>query len=449
MPSQGYPTPPLVGGTTARAQVLEGYVFQSGIYDPEFSKILTYKFPQYYMCALLDKLGADSPTAQTVFGWAIQDRTRKGGSVTSLTNGTTATTTIVTNIASDAANGNKGYFVIGDVLRFESGELGRVTAVGESSLFQTIDVVRVLGGNWSTTLVNTNFVFGHVSTQFAEGSAGPEGRLFLPVEDYNRTQILKRGYKLSGTEFTNRTLLGDGSAWYFTVEDIIEKEFARDREGIVMFGEKNTTASTINSTRGILSWVLAEGVINTYASAAGVSESDLFDHIQDLLPQGGSAEYLVLCGSTFLAKAQKALKDYAIQGALSYGSFGKNMAGLDFAGFKFLGKTVYFAYYELFDDAAMVPYTGTPSSTKINFSDFSLWLDLGSTNAGEKLIKLRYKALAGESRKYIKKIIPGMMSPSATGFAANSNDSFELQWLSEIGVEVHLANRMGVLRSNS
>jgi hypothetical protein len=403
------------------------------------------------MTALLDKLGADAPVSQTVFSWSIQDRTRKGGSVTSLSNGTTATVTIVTNIASDAANGNKGYFIIGDVIRFESGELGRVTAVGESSLFQTIDVVRVLGGNWSTTLVNTNFVFGHIATQFAEGSAGPEGRLFLPVEDYNRTQILKRGYKVTGTEFTNRTILGDGSAWYFTVEDIIEKEFARDREGVVMFGEKNTTASTTNSTRGILSWATAEGVINTYASAAGVSEADLFDHIQDLLPQGGSAEYLVLCGSTFLAKAQKALKDYAIQGAVSYGSFGRNMAGLDFAGFKFLGKTVYFAYYELFDDTTMVPYVGTPSSSKINFSDFSLWLDLGSTNAGEKLIKLRYKALGGVSRKYIKAIIPGMMTPSGAnnGMASNSNDSFEIQWLSEIAVEVHLANRFGILRANS
>src|SRR5690349_1410193 len=120
------------------------------------------------MTALLDKLGADSPVSQTVFSWSIQDRTRKGSLVSSVSNGTTATATIVTNIASDVANGNKGYFIIGDVIRFESGELGRVTAVGESSLFQTIDVVRVLGGNWSTTLVNTNFVFGHIATQFAE-----------------------------------------------------------------------------------------------------------------------------------------------------------------------------------------------------------------------------------------------------------------------------------------
>jgi hypothetical protein len=99
MPAQGYPTPPLSSGTTARTNILEGYVFQSGLHDPEHSKILTYKYPQYYMTALLDKLGADEPVAQTVFSWSILDRTRKSATVTSLTNGTTSSATIVTTIA--------------------------------------------------------------------------------------------------------------------------------------------------------------------------------------------------------------------------------------------------------------------------------------------------------------------------------------------------------------
>ncbi len=448
MPANGYPTPPLVGGTTARATILEGYVFQSGLHDPEHSKILTYKYPQYYMTALLDKLKAEAPTAQTVFSWSIQDRTRKSATVSSVANGTTATATITTNIASDVATGNKGYFIVGDVIRVETGELGRVTAVGEAGGFQTIDVVRVVGGNWSAALLNTAFVFGHVFSAFGEATAGPEGRLFLPVEDFNYTQILKRGVKISGTELTNRTILGDGSAWYFQMEDIIRKEFARDRELLVMFGERSTSSSTVKATKGILSWVTAEGIINTYASAAGVSEADIQDHIADLLPEGGSSEYLVLCGSTFLKNAQKALKDYAIAGAISYGSLGKNMAGLDFAGYQFLGKKIYFAYYELFDDSAVVPYSGTPSATKINFKDFSLWLDLGSTNAGEQLIKLRYKAHGGMSRKFIQTTIPGIFGFNGAS-PTSSNDFVEVSLLSDIAVEVKLANRMGILRANS
>jgi hypothetical protein len=450
MPQPGIqvPSSALTSGTTARASILEGYVFPSGIHDPEYSKILTYKYPQYYMTTLLDKIGADEPVAQSVFSWSIMDRTRKSSTVSSLTGGTGATAVVTTSIASDTANGNKGYYIIGDVVRTEAGELGRVTAVGEAGGFQTIDLVRVVGGNWSTTLINTTFTLGHVTTQFGEASTGPEGRLFLPTEDYNYTQTLRRGLKVSGTELTNRTILGDGAAWYFTCEDITEKEFAKDREGLVMFGERSATGATVKATRGILSWIAAEGIINTYSSAAGVSEADLQDHIRDLIPEGGSSEYLVLCGIDFLKNAQRALKDYAIQGGISYGSLGKNMAGLDFAGYKFLGKTIYFAYYELFSDRTILPYTGTPSSTKINFDDFSLWLDLGSTNTGEKLIKLRYKSHGGMSRKYIKKIVPGMMS-FGQDFAAHTGDYVEISYLSEIAVEVHLANRMGILRANS
>jgi hypothetical protein len=447
MPANGYPTPPLVGGTSQRSTILEGYVFQSGIHEPEHSKILTYKYPQYYMTALLDKLGADSPVTQTVFSWAIMDRTRQSATVSSVSGGTTATAVITTDIASNTAAGNNGYFIVGDVIRLESGELGRVTAIGEAGGFQTISVVRVVGGNWSTSLVLAAMVFGHVFSAFGEASMGPEGRLHLPTEDYNYTQILKRGVKISGTEFTNKTMLGDGKSWYFTIEDILRKEFAKDRELLVLLGERSNTG--VKGTKGILSWVTAEGVINTYASSIGVAESDLQDHIADLLPEGGSNEYLVLCGSTFLKNAQKALKDYAINGAQNYGSFGKNMAGLDFKGYEFLGKKVYFAYYELFDDPKVFPYSGTPSSSKINFKDFSLWLDLGVDSAGQKLIELKYKAHGGQSRKFIQKLIPGMMSPDATGFAAHSGDYFELQLLSEIAVQVRLANRMGILRANS
>ena len=449
MPAQGYPTAALVGGTTSRSTILENYVFASGIHDPEHSKLLTYKYPQYYMTTLLDKIGADSPTAQTVFSWSIMDRTRKSSTVSSLTGGTSATAVVTTDIASDVAAGNLGYYIVGDVVRTEAGELGRVTAVGESGGFQTIDLVRVVGGNWSASLIAGTFKLGHVFNSFAEGSAGPTGRLFLPVEDYNYTHILKRGVKITGTELTNRTILGDGKAWYFQIEDVLRKEFARDRECLVMFGERSATAATSHrATRGILSWISAEGIINTYASATGVAEADIQDHITDLLPEGGSGEYMVLCGSTFLKYFQRALKDYAIAGAISYGTLGKNMAGLDFSGYRFLGKTIYVAYYELFDDTAVVPYTGTPSASKINFRDFSLWLDMGKTAQGESLIKLRYKSLGGISRKYIQATIPGIMAFNGAS-PTHSGDYVEFSMLSDIGVEVKLANRMGILRANS
>lgn len=453
MPAQGYPTPPLVGGTTARQAIFESYVFQSGIHQPEHSKIMTYKYPQYYMTTLLDKMGAEEATTQDVFSWSIMDRTRLSANYTALANGATATATLTLDIA--AVSPNLGYFQVGDVIRVsKTGALGRVSAIGISGGFQTIDIQRPDGSNWSTTplpAVTSADSIGHVFTAFGEGTNGPDGRLFLPTEDYNYTQILKRSMKVTGSEMSNKTLLGDGSAWYFTVENILMKEFARDREVLLMFGQRASSGG-IKWSRGIFDYVNTSGQLTTYASNPGVTEADLQSHIQKFLPEGGSNDLLVLCGSTFLVKVQNALKDYKIVGHLQDG-LGSAMAGLKFDGYSFAGKNIYFAYYELFDDVAVLPYLGTPSATAINFRDFSLWLDMGVDSSGKRLITLKYKALAGSQRKFIHVVIPGMMnfngSQSDGGFSANSFDGVEIQLLSEIGLEFRLPNRCGILRANS
>lgn len=456
MPAQGYPTPPLVGGNSARAAIFEGYVFQSGIHSPEHSKIMTYKYPQYYMTTLLDKIGADEPVAQDVFSWSIMDRTRQSCNYTAIANGTTATATLTTDIGGGTlASPNLGYFQPGDVIRVaKTGALGLVSAIGISGGYQTIDIVRPDGSNWSTTplpAVTSADGIGHVFSAFAEGATGPAGRLFLPTEDYNYTQILRRSMKVTGSEMSNRTLLGDGSQWFFTVENILMKEFARDREVLLMFGQKANNAS-IKWSRGIYDWVSTSGQLTTYASTPGVTESDLQNHIAKLLPEGGSAEYLVLCGSTFLTKVMNALKDYKIFNSTP-GSLGASLAGLDFSGYSFAGKTIYFCYYELFDDVAVLPYLGTPSATAVNFRDFSLWLDLGTDASGKRLITLKYRSFNGVQRKFVHAVIPGMMTATGAvadgGFAANSFDGVEIQLLSEIGLEFRLPNRHGILRANS
>jgi len=299
------------------------------------------------------------------------DRTRVGATISSaITNQGTASVTFTTTIPSNVGAGI-GYYQVGDVFQVnDSRTLGLVTAIGTAGNFQTLTASKLdpsgSSPSWAAGTITTGFSIGHVFSAFAEGSTGPNGRVFLPVEDFNYTQILRRSMKITGSEMSNRTLLGDGRSWYFTVEDILMKEFARDREFLVMFGQKTPStapySSTTRTTRGILDWVLSSGVVNTYSSTPGVTEADLQNTIQTLLPEGGSAEYLILCGSTFLSRVQVSLKDYAIHG-IDYGALGKNMAGLDFQGYKFAGKTLYFAYYCLFDDPQVLNYLATPSAT--------------------------------------------------------------------------------------
>ena len=117
MPVQGNPTPPLVGGTSVREPILRDYVFQSGIHDPEVSSILTYKYPQYYLTSLLDRLGAEEPTSQDYFHWFIQDRTREGSDVACVDTALpAASVNITTNFTVDSANDNLGYLIVGDTI---------------------------------------------------------------------------------------------------------------------------------------------------------------------------------------------------------------------------------------------------------------------------------------------------------------------------------------------
>ena len=408
------------------------------------------------MTTLLDRLGASEGVAQRVFTWNEMDRTRESATVQSLTATGSTTIGIETNI--DISSNTLGYFIVGDVIRTPSGVLGRVEAVGSGTDFgltgsannQAIQVIKEGGGNWASGDIATSDVIGHAHNSFGEASDAPYGRLYLPAEEYNYLTTLRRSFSISGSEFTNRTWLGDGSAWYFTVEDIEMKEFARDRENAIFFGKRSEIGNR-TETRGLLDFVLSNGVNNGYASATGVTETDLQEHIKDLVVEGSSNEMWVLCGANFMKQVQVALRDYAVAGAMNYGKLGNNVAGLDFTQYLFMGKRINFMHYVLFNDSKVVPYSDTPSASKINFDDFSIWLDFGADVNGRSNIVLKHKELDGQSRKFIHAYEVGMMNPEGAngGLVSNGKDAFTIHYLSEIGIEVRNSHRMGILRADS
>ena len=446
------PSGPLSSATAVSDPILEGHVFASGIHKPEHSSILSFMYPQYYMTALLERINATEAVAQSVFSWNEMDRTRESATITSIDAGDGTTDLTVTVDKSD-------YFIVGDLVTNERNVLARVITVSDAD---TIIIRKYPSGNWSTgiagtdidTDTDTNQLF-HVGTAFEEGSSAPKGRVFLPTEKYNYTHILRRTASVSGSELTNKTYLGDGGPWFWQVEELTMKEFARDREGVVMFGKRtNDTTGNVKVTRGILDYIINDGgVVNTYATASRIVEADLQNMIVDLLVRGGSDEYTVLCGADAYADIQVALKDYAVAGALSYGSFGKagNVAGLKFRAYDFFGKTINLVHYELFDDGTMAPQTDTATANIFNFRNFTLWLDLGLAAAGEPNIKLCYKAEGSRSRKFVRGMRKGMTDSETVGdgYVATGDDRFDIFLLSEIAVKVRNSHRHGILRANS
>jgi hypothetical protein len=460
MPVQGNPTPPLVGGTNVRSPILQGYVFQSGIHKPEHSNILSYKYPQYYATALLERLGAFEGVTQDVYSWNIQDRTRKGGTASTITGGTTADTTATIEVAAYFfTDPNLGYAIVGDVLRFESGDMARVTAtrVGTTDTdAQQLDVIKLYDpantsdNVWDAALNGQNF--GHAFNSHVEGSSAPNGRLHLPTEEWNSLTTLRRSFSISGSELTNKTYLGDGSSWFWTNEDIEMKEFARDRELAILFGEKSNTSGGPKGAKGIWTYVQEFGNVNGYATAAGITEDDLQEMIKELLIEGVSNDIYALAGADAMKDVQNALRDYAIAGAQDFGKgAAPATAGLNFQSYFFMGKRIHFAYYELFDDTAVLPTPSAVSATVFDFSKTVLFLDLGTDSGGKSLINLKYKEHDGISRKFVHAYETGMVNAYGEqgGHVSNGDDKFTIHLLSEIGVEVRLPNRCGILTATS
>lgn len=455
MPQPGLQNPSVLspgssttGVVTTRqdATILKDYVFASGIHKPEHSNILSYKYPQYTLTAFLERIGRYEPVAQSVWSWNEMDRTRKGALLTARAVVDGDTLTLTTDVVATTAIANKGYYIVNDVIKAENGRLGRVTATTIVGGFQVLTVDSVDGAAFVAADFANAERIGHAYNLHGEYSDAPEGRLYLPNERYNKLGILRRSFTISGSEFTNRTYIGSGSSWYFTQEDIEMKEFARDREIYTMFGEM--TANTgIQGGEGVFTSIFNGGVVNSFNGA--LAEADIQSHITDLVISSPAKEYLVLCGAQFMSEATVALRDYYVSGGVNYGTFSDNgvKVGLGLQTYVFMGKVVNFVHYALFDDVEALPYSGAASATKINFSNSSLWLDMGTDDSGKKLITMKYKELDGKQRKLIHAYETGMMSPEGTqgGQVSNGKDGFRVNLLSDIGVETRCLNRHGFL----
>lgn len=454
--SGSYPSGALVAGNTSRNPVLQDYVFGSGLIQPEHSSWLLDLFPQFRLTQLMDRIGGFSPIKNDIETWSVLGRTRNSAVVSSFTPALPAASTVITtNIA--AAGVNLGYFLVGDTIRTEAGAILRVNAVGDAGGFQTITVGKLDGSNILAAELASGESIGHAFNVFPQGSTGPAGRLYLPSEEFNVTQVFRRSGRIDRGSFSNRIFLKEfgvlgteGESWMFVNEKIEIAEHLRDMENAIMFGVRNTTGPN-RTTRGIWDRVVTagEGQVVSFTAGTGITESDLQTLITRLSRQAGSRELLVLCGSEAMTDIMQALKQYTVNGAVSFGSFGGNTVGLDITSYKFGPFTLNLMHYPLFDDSSLLPFVGTPTATKINFRHVALALDMGS--AGERLVSLKYRDGDLGPAKMIHTYIPGMVGRNGLtgGESANSFDGLEFHLLSEIMVHFRGPSRSGALVPNA
>ncbi len=430
-------------GTQARnGQVLSGHIFSAGLEKPEILESLIIKYPNYYLTDLTEKIAGVSGTIfSDVFSWQIMDRTRKSATITAISGGTTTSATLTLDITADGVN-DLGYFLVNDEFRVaDSGVNGRVTATSNSGGFQTITVARYDAAAWAVATITTNNKIGHIATGFARGSSGSGGvRSYLPGNDYNVTNIHRRGFKIERGVLAEKTYV-DNETWYYKQEDFEQKEFMRDFEAKLVFGKRYLDRTGVNQTRGLMEYAEGSGQSVTFSSSVGASEADLSQLLQQLYPQQGSNDLIALCGEKILFDINHALgPNYR---TIPREGIPQQLAGLNFQSYEIGGKRVHFAYFEMFSDSAVVPVV-TPSSTAKDFRNVALVLDFGTVaGAGERNIQVKYR----DGAKFIQKMIPGMVGEGLQ--TSNAYDGIQGELLTEFTTAVLLPNRLGLLYANS
>lgn len=422
---------------------LEKYVFASGVHKPEFSQWLTYNYPQYTLTSLLDQIGRFEPVSQDTFTWAEQNRNREVATITSIVD--TAPTFTIT------CDETQVYFVKNDVIKTANDKQALVTSATLVGGFQTLVVESM---DSTSPLVAGDLIAGdklsHLYNSFEEYSDEPTPRTYLPTTESNKLGILRRNCTISTTEYSNQIWMNINGQnfWYFADEAIAMNEFARDREIYMLRGKKSDTNSLdTRSGDGILTFVEDGGTINSFAGA--VTEKDIIDHVRQMIVHSSATEYTVLCGAQFMADMQFALRDYAVGGGVSYGTVQTaKIAGISFQTYKILGKTIHFTHYQLFDDPKVFPI----QASGVDYSNFSLWLNMGMDDNNRPLITGKYKkGPNGVDYKFVHKAIPGISAPAGfgdmDGFSANGKDGFSVNLYSYIGCELRSKNQHGILRA--
>lgn len=440
-----YPTSPLAGGTFYNTSGLfGGHIFNQGMEQPDVLRAVMMKFPDFFLTSLLDKIGATGEMDNDTLGWSIMDNTRKSATATTVTNNTTATATAVLDTTYVAANGNLGYWLVGDTFRVaNSGAIGIVTAVTNSSAVQQIDVQRLNGAVWTAADFASGHLIGHIGSAYGEGSTGAGGyRNYFPDNDYNVSTILRRDFKITRNAMTQKKWLDapGGKDWWYAQEDFEQRNIMRDIEATILLGKryKATNLGGANMSRGLLEYAEGSGVQQTFSSAVGVQEADISELLTQLSDRQGASELIALCGTRILTDLQHALGDR--YRTIPNSSEPAKKAGLAFDSYSIAGKTLHLAKYEAFSDTSIFPAV-TASSTVKDFRNLALVLDFSETENG-KNIQVKYR----KGAKMIQQLLPGMVG---AGQAVNKFDGIEGAILTEFMPVVYMPNRLGLLFANS
>ena len=460
---------------------------------PEISSTLIEQYPRYALTYLLEKTGRHANVkiaGDKSFEWKVLGRSNQQVKVatgfTGVTGNSTAELTIpLTN----------NYLALNDLVLDDEGNVGQVVgftgATGDTTRPTNTGAVasgtgyrykfRFSNGNAAIT---ANDFIGKIGSAFGEGSLGSDVSEHMAYPDTYKNWLTINRSKMSitGAALTDVTWIENNGSklWYFTAEKLFTDEFMYQLELQRWFGRTNMVdtdadgfpgeSGDVGANKGNLrgDGILAqiEGTSDmTYPLDDGLTEDKLAKFIAELSrnaksPEGN--EWVVFTGTEGRYQFHRAMKDISVgastgsspAGAASGGSMqsmktGSDVSlGVNFVSYYVLGNKLTVAYCPVFDDVNA--HGDTAAGAGGLMSGKMVFLDFSSVD-GVPNVQLVAKGHDGYNRNYIKKYIPGMVNPydQQSMLAANGDDSFTCQIMSESGIIVRNPLSCGILSATA
>tara|TARA_R110000765_G_scaffold426736_1_gene544011 strand:- start:6050 stop:7477 length:1428 start_codon:yes stop_codon:yes gene_type:complete len=449
---------------------------------PEIGKKIISQYPRFSLTYLLEAAGrnaAEKVIGDYAFEWKMMGRYRKpatsnGTQTMAGTNAGDSFTCILDHHTNSGIYGDN--LNVNDVVRFPSGATALVTNVptapsGTGDLTNTI-TLRAIDAVVDALVAGD--VIGCIGNAFNQGSLASEvGQNYAYTDTYkNWLTLSRKKTKIMGTDLTDVTWIESNGhrLWYFTKEQQMTDQFMYELELQRWYGKKTSTDATAAGYPGDIGDftaglpIMGDGLLAqidgsnqaTYTAGA-LTEEDIVNFIGTLSKNAINAEgnvFTVFTGTQGRIDFHRAMKDLLVsQGAgaasMFAGKGGNDIAlGANFSEYNVLGNKMILSYCPVFDDPNL---HNAMSSTfdSSNESGKMVFVDMGMQN-GVSNVELIAKGAEGFNRSFVKKYVPGMVNPYdySSMMAANGDDFFECQILSESGIILRNPLSCGIL-SNS
>lgn len=307
-----------------------------------------------------------------------------------------------------------------------------------------------------------------------EGSSSPESRNSQLLSYTNYLQTFRGKHRVTGTEAEVQTWIetqgmnGEkGYVWY--LEGVFDEylRFMNEREAALIAGVKINNqaglaaagsqifgdADSIINTEGMIPQISGNGNVSNY-TIGSFAESDLEDMTKDLQKYRGATKNMLAMGYEFRLELMAWLRDTSSAGTnigaggLIFNQFnggGEQGVKFDFdffewGGFKFALQTL-----DIFSDPTFLGYAGgiyknlgivIPMDNTVTYNRMN-------SNTSERVPSCRVNHLSNRS---YKEWVHGL---GPNGIATHGEDYFDVEFLSQVGLEMFALNRWGLFVGGS